>query len=456
MKLYLVNAENIYFPQIKDYFKEIISSYDNGNYRSAMVMLYSTIVCDLLLKLKELSDVYQDEKAEKILDEINNQRKGANNSAWEWNLIEKIRKQTELLGDEAYAVIQHIYSWRNFSAHPAMNEDYELISPAPEIVVAYIKKALDDILTKPSVFAQNIVDRMSDDIAAKKEIYRSNSEAFEQYLEKVYFQRMSPKMINQVFKAFWKFVFVKTEGENFENNRLINRNALEAMLNKYCTDICTYIEQNTAYFVIAQDTTCLMHACILLAYFPHVYNKLDNSVKHQLKEFDAKEIALLKWFDSSSLEQFVDSVSISNDYISPNVLHAFERICNTQGQPQLLVKFLIRHYSRSANYTRARNRFDCIIEPYLSKFSREDFVNLLQAINSNRQIYNYVGQKARNDKILEFARSLLGDDFDYSQYPHFEYTQESKGETSENLSDNPEDVLGGVESVPDNDPNLPF
>lgn len=56
MKLYLMNAENIYFPQIKEYYREIVSSYDNGNYRSAMVMLYSTIVCDLLLKLKELSE----------------------------------------------------------------------------------------------------------------------------------------------------------------------------------------------------------------------------------------------------------------------------------------------------------------------------------------------------------------------------------------------------------------
>ena len=51
MKLYLMNAGDIYFPQIKNYFREIVSSYDNGNYRSAIVMLYSTIVCDLLLKL---------------------------------------------------------------------------------------------------------------------------------------------------------------------------------------------------------------------------------------------------------------------------------------------------------------------------------------------------------------------------------------------------------------------
>jgi hypothetical protein len=65
MKLYLVNAENIYFPQIKEYFREIVSSYDNGNYRSAMVMLYSTIVCDLLLKLKELADVFQTRRQKK-------------------------------------------------------------------------------------------------------------------------------------------------------------------------------------------------------------------------------------------------------------------------------------------------------------------------------------------------------------------------------------------------------
>ena len=51
MSLYLIESENIYFPQIRGYFKEIVSSYDNGNYRSAMVMLYSTIVCDLLLML---------------------------------------------------------------------------------------------------------------------------------------------------------------------------------------------------------------------------------------------------------------------------------------------------------------------------------------------------------------------------------------------------------------------
>ena len=107
MKLYLMNADNIYFAKTKEYFQEIISSYDNGNYRSAMVMLYSTIVCDLLLKLKELSDVYNDKKAEKILKEVNEERKKKGNSAWEWDLIESIRERTELLSDESYTMISH-------------------------------------------------------------------------------------------------------------------------------------------------------------------------------------------------------------------------------------------------------------------------------------------------------------------------------------------------------------
>ena len=81
-----------------------------------------TIVCDLLLKLKELSDVYNDKKTEKILKDINEERKKKGNSACEWDLIETIRERTELLSDESYAMIEHIYDLRNFSAHPAMND----------------------------------------------------------------------------------------------------------------------------------------------------------------------------------------------------------------------------------------------------------------------------------------------------------------------------------------------
>lgn len=109
MNLYLPDTDKIYFSQTKVYLEEIVRAYDVGNYRSAMVMLYSTIVCDLLMKLRELSDVYADKKAEKILKEIEASRSSHDmRSAWEWQLIDRLHKETQMIDDETYVMIQHM------------------------------------------------------------------------------------------------------------------------------------------------------------------------------------------------------------------------------------------------------------------------------------------------------------------------------------------------------------
>lgn len=423
MKLYLVNADNIYFPQIKEYFREIISSYDNGNYRSSMVMLYSTVVCDLLLKLKELSDVYSDAKAEKILEEINKKRREANNSAWEWALIDKIWKETELLNDESYSMIQHIYNLRNFSAHPALNDEYELISPTPEMTVAYIKKALEDIFVKPSVFAQNIVDRMSNDIAARREIYEKDFDSFKFFLNRVYFQRMSEKMINQVFKAFWKFTFVKTDEDIYKENRFINRKTIEAILEEYCDIICKFMGENPNYFSIASDESCLIHSCILLSYYPQVYSLLDQTVQYQIQSFDAGDFAILKWFVVGDLEQHIAIFNSSKDLIPFKLLDTVKLICEKQGFPHLFPKLLIKHYARSSSFSSAKIRFDECLSHYLHLFNAADFIELIDVINNNRQIYGYGWQTERNDKILKYALPLLPESFDLESYTHFKFTK---------------------------------
>ena len=57
---YIPEAEDIYFAKTGEYFNEVLSNYANGNYRSAVVMLYSVAICDLLFKLQELADMYND------------------------------------------------------------------------------------------------------------------------------------------------------------------------------------------------------------------------------------------------------------------------------------------------------------------------------------------------------------------------------------------------------------
>ena len=40
MSIYIPETNEIYFAKTKEYFNEVLSSYSNGNYRSAVVMLY--------------------------------------------------------------------------------------------------------------------------------------------------------------------------------------------------------------------------------------------------------------------------------------------------------------------------------------------------------------------------------------------------------------------------------
>ena len=46
--IYIPEVDDIYFQKTREYFDEVLSSYANGNYRSAVVMLYSVAICDLL------------------------------------------------------------------------------------------------------------------------------------------------------------------------------------------------------------------------------------------------------------------------------------------------------------------------------------------------------------------------------------------------------------------------
>lgn len=71
--------------------------------------------------------------------------------------------------------------------------------------------------------------------------------------------------------------------------------------------------------------------------------------------------------------------------------------------------------------------------------------------NINNQIYNYSGQRARNNSIIASAKFVLPEDFDYDAYEKFRCTKiEEKPEES-----NDETEIDASQ-VPDNDPELPF
>ena len=150
MSLFTLDLEKITNAKTKEYFREVVSSYNNGNYRSSVVVLYSVCVCDIIFKLKDLAELYSDERAEKILKEYRNNfktgDKPASKSEWEKKLIDEACAKG-LIDSVTKEKLANLYSTRNMAAHPILDQNYELNNPTKEEAVALILTMYNSLLT---------------------------------------------------------------------------------------------------------------------------------------------------------------------------------------------------------------------------------------------------------------------------------------------------------------------
>lgn len=429
MLTYIPEIEEIYFAKTKEYFQEVMSSYSIGNYRSATVMLYSVAICDLLFKLQELKDMYNDTVANEILKEVDKSRNEHDNKAkskWEKELVYNIYKKTELLDLEAYINLNHLYDHRNFSAHPALNENYELVAPSKETTIANIKNILKDILVKPPIFIKNIVNTLTEDLKSKNALYENEERKLAMYLNNKYFSKMSNSMKLVTLKAFWKFCFCLPEDDDCQNNLAINRKALEILIFGAQSETIAYIKENNHLFSVANDESCQMNLVILLSKLPFLYNELNSDTQLQVdaiidKDARAKSIA---WFKYKTVTAHLSYLkSIPSLRLEENAIKRMISYYSEIGEMTPLIDFFIWYYGESYSYDSADSRFELAIEPFLGRMSTKQFEQIIENTNNNRQIWDRGLAYTANNKIMKYAKSVLDDGFDYDKYNHFRFDE---------------------------------
>lgn len=60
----------------------------------------------------------------------------------------------------------------------------------------------------------------------------------------------------------------------------------------------------------------------------------------------------------------------------------------------------------------------------MEKFSREQVISLIKAINENDQLYNRNRAYRDNNKIIEKCANVLGACFNYKEYENFKFSEE--------------------------------
>ena len=427
------NDDKIYHPKTREYFKEVVSSYSSGNYRSAISTLYSVVVCDLLFKLDELVDVYSDTKAMEILNSVDGVRENSKNfilSQWEGDLVQRIHRETKLLNDIAYKHFEDLKWHRNVAAHPVLNENHELYVPNQETVIALITNALQDVLTRPSIFIKDVVDSLTEDITARQGLYQEDRKKFQDFFKRKYYVHMDYPMKSKLFLTLWKFAFVGDKDPNCMNNLVGLRRALLALTETLSENEVKDIAQvNNAKCIVSLDDKCVENLMQFLAMCQHnMFSYLGVDTKNVIttKRDHIPNAKLYCWFIFDTVEahfQYLNA-NTQNSTFAEWAVRRFVEHYREIGCISYVIGFCIDYYGKSNSYDCADDRYRNVICPILLFLTRgEQFEKLFDCINANSQIYNRRDAYYTNGQIVKCASRILPKDYNYSRYENLKFNE---------------------------------
>lgn len=427
--------EKIHYTKTKEYFNEVVKSYYNGSYRSSVVILYSIVITDILLKLDDLKDLHSDVEAKKILGKINEIKKDKPTSAeWERKLIEWVGLNTNLLDNSELLNLRTLQQYRHLCSHPVLTSGFDLFEPNKETTRALIVNSLSGVLTKPPLLSSSIIEDILYDISRSKNL-EYDEEELQKHLQSKYLNKTTLKTELRIIKTLWKLVF-KLDNDDCSLNRNINLMALKVILSNKFKEYKESISQEVdSYSDFNQKF--IKEILVLLNSFPELYKVLSESSQILIKkhlESDA-DLETLAWFVIGDIEKHINKVlEYQDDYdreyqtswISNQTINEIYNIAREFVSKKFANSFIINMYGHSNNYNVADIRYDGLISPNIENFDKENLSLLVKVIDENGQIHSRRASKRTNREIKEYIDKTYGENtFNYAKYTNFYYTLNS-------------------------------
>lgn len=420
-------SERINSEKTKEYFKEVSSSYFNGNYRAAIVTLYSVVINDILIKLETLEEIYNDATAKDILNEIKLfQSANPSNPDWEKNIIEKVKDRTNLIDNVDYAHIQALKNDRHLCAHPVIDKEDKLYTPNKEAVAAHIRNMMESLFLKPAILSKKILKTLLIDLADKKEIL-IDDDSVEKYIKAKYLSNLNPKIELDIFRDLWKFVFNLTNDEA-SINRIVNFKALYYIFKRNLAQCIERIRNETEFYSNISDIPQIIHLLIRFLSENEFLSKnfredVQLLILNQVKnDFSAKVVA---WFlDKSYIDHLKSITEITKEFYNSGYktdasYQAYKRLFQigiSKGYKKEVIDFIIWKYSSSRSYYEADKNYDNILFPNLEYFSAPEMDNLCEKVNENQQVY---GRNKASEDHLELKNYIIkniDEKFEFAKY----------------------------------------
>lgn len=403
------------------YFSEIISSYYNGNYRAAVTLLYSVVICDLIYKLQELKDRFNDSRAQGILAQIEKiQDANPTSPEWEKVIVDEMFASRYVVDTATKIHIEALRNERNLCAHPVLKYSSELFTPSKEAVYGHIINSLTDVLTKSPLHGnKNMFDNLIIDIEKNSTSFL-NYRDLGKYLNSKYFNSiLNNEEEYRILKKLWKLVFKLTD-DRCNKNRKINRWAMYNIILRNRL----YIEQRIKDDIkvlesqLTLDNKDTMKSIVrFLNISPATYRCFSPDtiqiLNDKLNKYHLDNISLFKTDDIGTYILELGTIGVSD---SNYIISYLTETDNTQ----LINQFAVNQFLGSRSYDEADSYFDEIISLRIATLSDKLIFELLDGCNSNGQIW--YRRKSRESNIIirdEIDKREL--DVNWDKYPNLRF-----------------------------------
>lgn len=403
----------------KEGMKEVLSCFYSGNLRSAVVMLYATVVSDLYYKICDLVATYNDAGAIQIKQYVENEwHVHPKSPAWETEMPRLCREMNKVLKNDSYAHFCHLQDERNLCAHPVITTN-DLYRPSAATVQGFIVDMLNGIICKPSFLSKDLVDRFTDDIENASQSFPDNK-SLQDYITSKYLVKIDNEREEyDLFRKLWKFVFKNTDDKS-KANREANQSILCLLYERNQHYFDQQITLDGAYYgasVALDDRACIKTFILFVNEHLSVLKAMPMDFQLKLKQkvdslADLKAIAFCLSDDTLQHAKSVDKTigsSIADyifNYLTINVSRAEA------------INFAINLYAHSYSYNLADDYYDNMIDSILFEMTEAQLVSLIECSDNNSQIYDrrkFYSSKCRIKEALYKKNPL----FDYSPYTNF-------------------------------------
>lgn len=425
-----LQASRIVDPRTKEYFKEVSGSYASGHYRSAVVMLWSVVVTDLLYKLDQLSTAYTDSIAISILEEVEKTRTNNPKSPdWERLLVERINERTQLLDPPDFANLVALQKHRHLSAHPILSSSETLYHPNKETARAHIRNALEGVLTKPPVMTKRILNPLLEDIENNSEIF-ADDKSLEKYLEAKYLKHIPVPVAENIFLSLWRIVF-HVEDPRCEENREINFRVLSILYNRNKQIHQHQIHQESTRFSdVGLQGTRFEYFESFVSWHPEIFEHLTDVAKTPLIANSEKTLDnyAAAFYLSESIEEHLNEIKkrVGNgEEIKIETLEYLLEVASENNLDTIIADINITQFSGVRSYDAADHAFEYLILPVLDTLSKDQLIELVGSINLNDQIWSRGKARSTNKLIDKRIQQVFGSTFEYDFYPEFSNRRES-------------------------------